>query len=142
MLEGVSLVLPSIVIAGVFSHRCGGCSPGPNDEFVTILNVGAAPVSLVGWSLTNVKADQIHRYRYHFPRRLEEGRRWQLAPGELVIVHTGRGISRRLGDGQYHFYQQRQLWIWDEDGDTICLCNDAGGIVNSFRISSDAAFTS
>lgn len=125
---------PSIVIAGIYSRSAEGRPPAPGDEYVVLINTGDMPVSLAGWSLTNLKPDRIHHYRYHFPRWLSDGCDWQLAPGSMAIVYTGRGCSCSVGEDQFHLYQQRDVQVWTEHGDLVCLQNPSGEVVSSFTV--------
>lgn len=123
-----------LVIAGVYCRSVESGTPAPGDEYVVLINTGDKAVSLVGWSLTNLKPDRIHHYRYHFPRGLADHCEWQLASGSMAIVHTGRGCSYSMGEGQYHLYQQRDVWVWADHGDIVCLHDRSGRVVSSLVV--------
>jgi hypothetical protein len=130
---------PAIIIAGVYS------SPGPEgvppaelDEYVLLVNVGDEPANLRGWSLTNRKEDQVHHYRYLFPRFLSNGDPWELAPGGMILLYTGRGTNgctATAGEAhQVHLYQHRGGRVWQDPGDTACLYDRAGALVSEFEL--------
>jgi hypothetical protein len=126
---------PCIQIAGVYSHpnRDLGGPPLPDDEYAVLVNTGDLPVDMRGWSLTNRKRDQLQHYRYHFPRFLSGGDSWELEPGGMVLLYTGRGTNgatATTGEAhQYHLYQHRTTWIWQESGDIACLYSRTGELV-------------
>lgn len=126
---------PSIVIAGVYSHPMGeGLSPDATDEYVVLINTGERPIDMRGWSLTNLRRDRVHHYRYLFPRFLSNGENWALAPGGMILLYTGRGANgctASAGEApQYHLYQHRVQLIWTDPGDTACLHDLAGKVVS------------
>jgi hypothetical protein len=122
-----------VVIAGVYSQTEGG-PPAPGNEYVVLINTSDWPISLTGWSLTNLKRDRVHHYRYLFPRSLSDGSDWTFAPGNMAIVHTGRGRSCRMGESQYYLYQHRTVSVWAEQGDVVCLHDRNGLVVSSFVV--------
>ena len=129
-------MIPAVVIAGVYSRPVDGeQGPAPDDEFVVVVNMGEEPVELAGWSLTNLKQDQVHHYRYLFPRFLSNGDPWAVEPGGMVIIHTGRGRNGRTASAsepaQFHLFQHRAVQVWGEPGDTACLFNREGARVSS-----------
>lgn len=131
---------PSVEIAGVFSDVDPG-DPGSldRDEYVVVVNTGEEHISLVGWSVTNLKADQVHHFRYLFPRLLANAQSWSLEPGGMAIVYTGRGGSGATGSTgeapQYHLYQHRTESIWVDPGDRVCLSDRVGRVVSVFDLS-------
>jgi hypothetical protein len=129
---------PDVVIAGIYSEPDTDPEPPQSDhEYVVVVNVGDEPVDLRGWSLTNRKQDQVHHFRYLFPRFLSNGDPWELAPGGMVFLHTGRGTNggtATTGEShQYHLYQHRGTRIWVEPGDVACLHNREGQLVSSLE---------
>jgi hypothetical protein len=125
---------PQVVIAGIYTSAGANADPpGSEDEFLVLVNVGDEPADLRGWSLTNRKQDQRHHYRYLLPRFLSGGDPWELEPGGLVFIHTGRGQSGATatpGEAHhYHFYQHRSVRVWADAGDTACLHDRTGQVV-------------
>jgi hypothetical protein len=127
---------PRVEIAGVFSD-VEECDPRSLDvdEYVVLVNTGDEPVGMAGWSLTNLKADQMHHFRYLLPRFLSNGDSWSLEPGGMVIIYTGRGTNgatASTGEApQYHFYQHRSTPVWVDPGDRVCLSDRAGQLVSA-----------
>lgn len=128
-----------VEIVGVFSET-GESDSGLRDldEYVVLVNTGDAPVSISGWSLTNLKTDHLHHFRYLFPRFLSNGEFWALEPGGMVIVYTGRGrngATATTGEArQYHLYQHRCEPIWVGSGERVCLSDRTGKIVSGFDL--------
>lgn len=130
---------PRVEIAGVFSDVDGSDARSLDvDEYVVLVNTGDEPAPLSGWSLTNLKADQVHHFRYLFPRFMSNGESWTLEPGGLVLVYTGRGTNGTTATngeaGQYHLYQHRSASIWVDHGDRICLNNRAGKVMTALNV--------
>lgn len=129
----------SVVIAGVYSQPGpDGEPPDADREYVVIVNLGDVSVDLRGWSLTNRKTDQVHHYRYLFPRFLSNGDPWELEPGGMLFLHTGRGTNgctATAGEAhQVHLFQHRGIWVWGEPGDTACLHDRAGRLVSELEL--------
>lgn len=132
-------VAPNVVIAGVYSQPgLNGRPPAADDEYVVVMNLGHDPVDLRGWSLTTRKQDQVQHYRYLFPRFLSNGDPWELEPGGMVFVHTGRGTNgctATTGEShQYHLFQHRGTPIWVEPGDVACLHEPGGSIRSALEV--------
>jgi hypothetical protein len=130
---------PSILIAGVYTGPGPeGVAPTEWDEYVVLVNVGDGPADLRGWSLTDRKPDQVNHYRYMFPRFLSNGDPWELEPGGLVLLFTGRGTNGCTGSAgearQYHLFQHRSRCIWQDPGDTVCLYDRTGVLVSAFEL--------
>jgi len=130
---------PSVEIVGVFSD-VDEADPRSldTDEYVVLVNVANEPVSLSGWSLTNLKTDGLHHFRYLFPRFLSSGESWVLEPGGMLLLYTGRGSNGATatpGEArQVHLYQHRTMAIWVEPGDQVCLIDRTGGLHASFGL--------
>lgn len=130
---------PSVLVAGVYSgpgHVDG--PPSESDEFVVLVNLGDEPANLRGWSLTNLKHDQADHFRYLFPRFLSNGDLWELEPGGLLFLYTGRGTNgctATAGEAhQYRLFQHRTARIWMEPGEKACLYNQAGKLVSACEL--------
>lgn len=130
---------PMVEVAGVFSDVAES-DPRSLDrsEFVLLVNTGDEPADLAGWSLTNLKPDQQHHFRYLLPRFLSNGESWSLAPGGLAIIYTGRGTNgatNTAGEArQFHLYQHRSDPIWRDPGDRVCLSDRAGRVVAAWDL--------
>lgn len=132
-------MLSGVVVAGIHHHNSPVCAPqGPDEEYLVLVNMGEAPVDLRGWSVTNRKQDQVDHFRYLFPRFLANGDPWELEPGGLILLFTGRGTNGCTASSgeahQFHLYQHRNTWVWAEPGDTACLYNRAGKLVSAYGI--------
>lgn len=130
---------PRVEIAGVFSD-VDECDPQSLDvdEYIVLVNTGEEPVKLCGWSVTNFKADQLHHFRYLFPRFLSNGEPWGLEPGGMAIIYTGRGTNGATASAseapQVHLYQHRSAPIWVDPGDRVCLNDRSGKVMAAFDL--------
>jgi hypothetical protein len=86
------------------------------DECVEISNFGESAQDLTGWTL---KDEQDHTY--DFP----EG--FTLAPGEVVMVHTGVG-----DDTDTDLYCNMGSPIWNNAGDVATLMDGEGNVVSQY----------
>ncbi|HWI64356.1 MAG TPA: lamin tail domain-containing protein [Symbiobacteriaceae bacterium] len=132
-------MLSGVVVAGIYHPNGPVSAPqGPDEEYVVLVNMGAAPVDMRGWSLTNRKQDQVDHYRYLFPRFLSNGDLWELEPGGLILLYTGRGTNGCTGTTgeahQFHLYQHRADWVWAEPGDMACLYDRSGKLVSTYEL--------
>ncbi|MDF2628528.1 MAG: competence-like protein [Symbiobacteriaceae bacterium] len=132
-------MLSGIVVAGICHDNDLVSAPlAPEDEYVVLVNLGDQPVDVRGWSLTNRKRDQVDHYRYLFPRFLSNGDPWELAPGGLMLLYTGRGTNGATAtDGeakQFRLFQHRAACIWGDPGDTACLYDRTGKLVASYEL--------
>jgi hypothetical protein len=88
-----------------------------NDEWVELVNDGASPLDLTGWSVR----DESATHRYRFPTG------FTLPPGATVRLHTGCG-----GDTATHLYWCNQgSAVWNNSGDTVFVLDPHGNIVTS-----------
>jgi len=85
-----------------------------NAEYVVVRNVSAAPVSLAGWSVTDVAA---HRYTFGSVRVPARG---------SLTLHTGRGAATAG-----HVYWGSGAYIWNNPGDTAYLAKPNGTRVDT-----------
>ncbi|USZ67543.1 lamin tail domain-containing protein [Halorussus salilacus] len=94
------------------------------DEYVDIRNDGDADLEMTGWTLED-EAD----YTYEFP----DG--FTLGAGETVRVHTGDGE-----DTDTDLYWGMGIPVWNNDGDTAYLYDDAGNLADelTYPTESDA----
>lgn len=133
-------MLSKILIAGIHapSPSCPDQRPRPNDEFVVLVNDGEGPIGLTGCSLTNRKRDGVDHYRYIFPRFLSNGDPWEVEPGGLVFVYTGRGTNgatATTGEAhQIHLFQHRETTVWADPGDTACLYDRSGHLIATWEL--------
>ncbi|WP_326594911.1 lamin tail domain-containing protein [Streptomyces sp. NBC_01803] len=95
----------------------GNASTGQSDEFVEILNRGAEPANISGWTLSADDAGQ----DFTFPPGTA------LEPGRRIRVHTN---EVRPEDGGHSFGIGRP--IWNNEGDTARLRDTNGNAVSVF----------
>ena len=85
-----------------------------NSEYVRIANIGGAPQSLKGHTLTNRKGQ-----RFFF-------RQVVVPAGHTIMVHSGSGEPRLDPAKQLQLYWNRRYPAWSNKGDTATLL-DANG---------------
>ncbi len=89
----------------------------PNGEAVVIANEGHA-IDVSGWVLR----DESSVHRYAFPAGT------MIGAGQFVLVRSGCGAT---ADGEYYWCADGA--VWNNDGDTALLIDDAGRIVSRLR---------
>lgn len=85
-----------------------------NDEYVVFKNVGATPLDLTGWTVSD-EANQ----SYLVPR-------FTLGPGKTFTLYTGLG--KNSGDAVY--WGRRKI-VWNRGGDTVIVRDSTGHFVLS-----------
>lgn len=88
-----------------------------NDEWVQVVNRGAVPVDLSGWSLKDESASN----RYAFPSR------FLLGAGDTVTIRSGCGTDSKT---DLHWCRSGSA-VWNNDGDTAFLLDPAGNVIDS-----------
>jgi endonuclease YncB( thermonuclease family) len=87
----------------------------PNDEYVVFKNVGANPLVLTGWTIS----DEMNQ-SYLVPQ-------FTLGPGKTFTLYTGSG--KNTGD---MLYWGRRKTIWNKGGDTVIVRDSTGHFVLSY----------
>jgi micrococcal nuclease len=88
------------------------------DEYVSLVNDGAAAADLEGWTLR----DESSTHRYSFPGG------FTLGSGDEVRVRTGCGND----DHNDLFWCERDP-VWSNGGDTVLLLDRSGNVVDRYR---------
>ena len=88
-----------------------------NDEWVQVVNRGAVPIDLSGWSLKDESASN----RYAFPSR------FLLGAGDTVTIRSGCGTDSKT---DLHWCRSGSA-VWNNGGDTAFLLDPAGNVVDS-----------
>ncbi|WP_135851119.1 lamin tail domain-containing protein [Halorussus salinus] len=103
----------SLAVARVHADARGDEAANLNDEYVVFRNAGDRTIDLSGWVVSD-EAD----HRYAFPAGTE------LAPGETLTLHTGRGT-----DGGGDYYWNADAPVWNNAGDTVFVRDADGSLV-------------
>jgi len=96
-----------LVVVQVHPRESGRSSS--NDEYVVFKNVGAAPLLLTGWSVS----DEMNQ-SYLVPQ-------FTIGPGKTFSLYTGSGKNTNEA-----LYWGRRKTVWNKGGDTV-IVKDAGG---------------
>jgi hypothetical protein len=91
----------------------GGSNSSLNAEWIKIKNTASAAKSLRGWTIRDTSG---HVYRFGT---------YKLRAGRSVTVHTGRGSNTAR-----HRYWGSDGYVWNNDGDTARLKNNAGRLID------------
>jgi micrococcal nuclease len=104
----------------VAAHCCQFDAPGNDhdnlgEEYVCLVNTGAAPVDLSGWC---VKDEKDHTFCFSA---------FTLAAGAVVRVHTGAGA-----DSGSDVFWNHDGAVWNNGGDTVYVYDSTGALVCRF----------
>ncbi len=118
--------LAQIAITGIVVGKSG---LDLNEQSVTLVNRGAAPVLMTGWRLVSPKNDHVDIYT--FPQD------FTLPAGAQVVVHAGQGF-----DGNGNLYMRRITWLFDATGfDGVILYDNLGREVTRYFLQQGAVPT-
>lgn len=109
-------------IVGVRNQNQG--AKDPNDEWVCIDNEGNQRWDIAGCEITDQTATQKRPHVYKLPKHLYDGSSWTLDPGERLYLRTGHGQDQFIPDAsppQFHFYWNRDAFVWNNTGDHVYL---------------------
>ncbi len=101
----------------VHADAPGNDNRNPNGEYAVLDNRQGGDLAIGGWMLCDAA-----NHCFRFPRGTV------LRAGGRVVVHTGSGRS----DGE-RYYMGRGRAVWNNDGDTATLTDEAGATVLVFR---------
>jgi hypothetical protein len=88
-----------------------------NGEMVTIRNDGLTTVDITHWTL----ADASGKNLFTFPSLT-------LAPGGIVVVHSGRGVASGAD-----YYWGKTVGIWNDTGDAATLRDASGAVISTYK---------
>lgn len=116
-------------ITGIRNQRTGASNT--REEWIRIANEGPHKWSLSGWLITDETDHQVHPHIYRLPDRLSDGQVWTLDPGEVLYLITGSGsdvfiANPTSGPPQFHFYWNRDAFVWNNAGDRVYLRHPDG----------------
>lgn len=110
-----------------------------NDEYVVIRNTTANKrFILTGWIVSDRTPTGQETHLFRFPEKLNGGG-WTLDPGEYIFLMTGKGTDQFIkAEGkqppQFHFYLQREWFVWNNPGDTAFLRLPNGEFIHWMRV--------
>lgn len=109
-----------------------------NDEYIVIKNVSNQIFNMKNWIVSDRTPTGKETHLFYFPERVN-GNGWTLDPGEYIFLRTGKGTNIYLrGDGstppQFHFYLQREWFVWNNSGDTAFLRLPNGEFVHWMKV--------
>lgn len=102
----------SLRVAEINADADGNDHTNLNDEYIVFENTGDTTIDLGGWSVSDTAGRT-----YTFSGI-------SLELGETVILHTGSGTGTESG-----VYWGSERAVWNNDGDTITVRTDSGGVV-------------
>lgn len=110
--EKVSGSSSSVYISALY---VGASGEKPNQEYVKITNSGKTAVSLKGWKIT----DKGTKHTYKFGSYTLNGK-------STVTLRSGTGKNTKTT-----LYWGKNIFIWNNEGDTAYLWNAQGKLVSS-----------
>lgn len=116
-------------ITAIHNQRQGASNT--NEEWVRIANRGTEQWDVRGWLITDETDRQIDPHVYRLPDKLGNGQGWTFAPDEVLYLITGRGTDAFVarpssGPPQFHFYWNRDAFVWNNKGDRVYLRHPNG----------------
>ena len=102
-----------LVVAAVEPRSPGGPTERLDEEAVVFANEGPTRIALGGWTV----ADEAG-HRFVVPSGTS------VAPGGRLTLRTGRG-----SDTAFDVYWGRGRSVWNDDGDTVYVYDDAGDLI-------------
>ena len=96
-----------------------------NDEYIVIRNLSTKRFTLTGYIVSDMTPTGKDTHLFYFPEKIAGGI-WSFDPGEWIFLMTGKGTNQFInGDGthppQFHFFMQRDWFVWNNTGDTAYL---------------------
>ncbi len=109
-----------------------------NDEYIVIENKSSQRHIMANWIVSDRTQTGEEKHVFTFPSHIS-GVTWALDPGELIFLMTGKGTNTfvpRSGTHkpQFHFYMQREWFIWNNSGDTAYLRLPTGAFVHWMQV--------
>lgn len=110
-----------------------------NDEYIVIRNTTAdKKFSLAGCIVSDRTPTGQETHLFHFPDKLN-GNGWTLDPGEYIFLMTGKGTDKFINRNgnqppQFHFYMQREWFVWNNPGDTAFLRLSNGEFIHWMKV--------
>ena len=110
-----------------------------NDEYIVIRNLTKnKKFSLTNWIVSDRTPTGQETHLFHFPEQVNSGG-WTLDPGEYIFLMTGKGTNQFIKtDGkqppQFHFYMQREWFVWNNPGDTAYLRLPNGEFIHWMKV--------
>ncbi len=95
-------------------HPRESARTNPNDEYIVFKNVGAIPLVLTGWAISD-EANQ----SYLVPQ-------FTLGPGKTFTLYTGSGKNTNEA-----LYWGRRKTVWNKGGDTVIVKDATGHFIVS-----------
>lgn len=103
----------ALVVSNVHADAEGNDHENLNDEYIELTNEGETATEMTGWTVSD-EADHTYRFPSGFT----------LGAGDTVTIYTGSG-----SDTEDELYWGSGRAVWNNDGDTIYVTNDAGETV-------------
>jgi hypothetical protein len=132
--------MADIEIVSIHNNPAGTDLPSKlNDEYIVIRNKSDKKYNMVGWIVSDRTPTGKETHLFRFPEKLSGGSTWTFDPGEYIFLMTGRGTDTFIpknGDKppQFHFYMNRDWFVWNNSGDTAYLRLPNGEFVHWMKV--------
>ena len=132
--------MAEVEITGIHNNPSGTDTPSKlTDEYIVIRNLSAdKKFSLTNWIVSDRTPTGQETHLFRFPEKINGGG-WTLDPGEYLFLMTGKGTNQFIkADGkhppQFHFYMQREWFVWNNPGDTAYLRMPNGEFIHWMKV--------
>lgn len=132
--------MAEVEITGIHNNPSGTDTPRKlTDEYIVIRNLSAdKKFSLTNWIVSDRTPTGQETHLFRFPEKINGGG-WTLDPGEYLFLMTGKGTNQFIkADGkhppQFHFYMQREWFVWNNPGDTAYLRIPNGEFIHWMKV--------
>lgn len=132
--------MAEVEITSIHNNPSGTDTPSKlNDEYIVIKNATTdRKFNMTGWIVSDQTPTGQETHLFHFPEKVNGGG-WTLDPGEYIFLMTGKGTNQFIKADdkhppQFHFYMQREWFVWNNSGDTAFLRLPNGEFVHWMKV--------
>ncbi len=110
-----------------------------NDEYIVIKNTTKdKKFSMNDFIVSDRTPSGQDTHLFRFPEKVN-GIEWTLDPNEYIFLRTGKGTNQFIkaddkNPPQFHFYMQRDWFVWNNPGDTAFLRLPTGEFIHWMKV--------
>ena len=111
-----------------------------NQEYIVIRNTTKdKQFKLDGCIVSDRTPTGQETHLFRFPVTINRNETWTFDPGEYIFLMTGSGTNTfKPSDGshppQFHFFMQRNAFVWNNPGDTAFLRLPNGEFIHWMKV--------
>lgn len=136
----LEIKMAEIEITSIHNNPSGpDVSSKLNEEYIVIKNTSKnQKFNMKDWIVSDRTPTGQETHLFYFPEKINDSG-WTLDPGEYIFLMTGKGTNKYiLGDSatspQFHFYMQREWFVWNNSGDSAYLRLPNGEFVHWMKV--------